>query len=188
MYFILSPRMKMVKIGRADNPDQRLRDMQTGSADRLEIILRFSARAADEGVYHLRFGDLRKHGEWFSYRGKLREFVEHARSHGHESAVSKLDAEFAVQHGNCDAAIALQETNRRRKLTCAAIEATKKAIRKYEQIEFPSKSVISELEMHRIDLAILEEKLRNQTSTAPPAERPTPSESAYRLGRSRPGV
>lgn len=66
VYFILSPKMKMIKIGWAKRSvEQRLIDLQVGSADKLEIINYFSGTLKDERNMHKLFGDFHSHGEWF---------------------------------------------------------------------------------------------------------------------------
>lgn len=59
-----------VKIGVAASPDKRLRQLQTGSAMRLEVVQTFRAKnrreaSAWEAAAHAMFTTLRATGEWF---------------------------------------------------------------------------------------------------------------------------
>ena len=59
-----------IKIGVAASPNKRLRQLQTGSAVRLEVVQTFCAKnrheaAAWEAAAHAMFADSRATGEWF---------------------------------------------------------------------------------------------------------------------------
>ncbi|WP_331737688.1 GIY-YIG nuclease family protein (plasmid) [Streptomyces sp. NBC_01732] len=65
VYLIGSPESPLVKIGWSDNPERRLRDLQTGSPVLLKLLALFEGGAVIERELHRRFADKRRHGEWF---------------------------------------------------------------------------------------------------------------------------
>jgi hypothetical protein len=79
VYFVHSPRLEMVKIGRTtDKVEKRVATMQTGSADRLSILSTIETDdcAQLEGLMHNMFWDRRSHGEWFEGDPDLLEFAK----------------------------------------------------------------------------------------------------------------
>ncbi|WP_435191318.1 GIY-YIG nuclease family protein [Streptomyces sp. bgisy126] len=65
VYLIGSPESPLVKIGWSDNPERRLRHLQTGSPVPLQLLALFEGGAVMEAALHRRFADKRRHGEWF---------------------------------------------------------------------------------------------------------------------------
>ncbi|MFJ8028453.1 GIY-YIG nuclease family protein [Streptomyces sp. NPDC096311] len=65
VYLIGSPGSPLVKIGWTDNPERRLRHLQTGSPVPLELLALFEGGHIAEAELHRRFADKRRHGEWF---------------------------------------------------------------------------------------------------------------------------
>ncbi|WP_327259821.1 MULTISPECIES: GIY-YIG nuclease family protein [unclassified Streptomyces] len=65
MYLIGSPDSPLVKIGWTDNPERRLRHLQTGSPVPLRLLAIFEGGNIVEAELHRRFADKRRHGEWF---------------------------------------------------------------------------------------------------------------------------
>jgi hypothetical protein len=66
VYFVLAPSANRIKIGfTADNPEKRLKQLQTGSSERLDLIGFFPGNCEDETDLHRRFGHLRIVREWF---------------------------------------------------------------------------------------------------------------------------
>jgi len=55
------------KIGIAKNPSQRIKQLQTGNSDKLQLIETYQSENASkiESTLHNRFGHLRNEGEWF---------------------------------------------------------------------------------------------------------------------------
>jgi Meiotically Up-regulated Gene 113 (MUG113) protein len=80
VYFVLAPKANMVKIGQAcevDPPTARLKSLQTGSPEILQVILVLDYKPPfEENQLHFRFRDYREHGEWFRYEGELHKFIE----------------------------------------------------------------------------------------------------------------
>src|SRR5208282_5545755 len=74
VYFIQAEKSKLVKIGKtARDVNLRLREMQTGSADRLRLLT--SLPAKNEKAFHERFSRDRVHGEWFRPSSALLIFI-----------------------------------------------------------------------------------------------------------------
>jgi Meiotically Up-regulated Gene 113 (MUG113) protein len=76
VYFIQANPSKRVKIGKANNPETRLKELQTGSPEKLSILglinCKHSGQAAErEAVLHKQFSDLRLEGEWFDFGHEL---------------------------------------------------------------------------------------------------------------------
>lgn len=68
LYFIYDPIRIAVKIGRSVNPARRLRQLQTGHASELQLILVLKGDGPRELEFHERFASARLAGEWFRYR------------------------------------------------------------------------------------------------------------------------
>lgn len=87
IYFIQGQKSARVKIGYAKDPQKRLKAMQTGSSEKLEIILTLQAHWICQGCtdldieqyLHWRFKKLRTDGEWFQYDGELPLFVHRVK-------------------------------------------------------------------------------------------------------------
>ena len=79
-YFILAREASKVKIGqcRETNPPvKRLKALQTGSPEYLEVLLLLPHKPPFEEIQmHRRFSQYRIQGEWFDYRGELKSFIE----------------------------------------------------------------------------------------------------------------
>jgi hypothetical protein len=74
IYFIKS-NDGYIKIGFTENnPEQRLRALQTGNPHKLEIIYTMSGTEDDERMLHRIFDSVRVSGEWFQ-GGPIMEFV-----------------------------------------------------------------------------------------------------------------
>lgn len=65
VYVIKSSNSKLVKIGYAVKPEQRARELQTGSPGKLTVAWSLPGRERLERELHRRFADYRKNGEWF---------------------------------------------------------------------------------------------------------------------------
>lgn len=63
------------KIGRAVDPHQRLRELQTGHPAPLTLVAAAPAHAALERAAHLRFAHLKMAGEWFRIEADLAVFI-----------------------------------------------------------------------------------------------------------------
>lgn len=75
VYFIQNTNTKWIKIGWAINPMQRLKTLQTGSSDILNLIGYFPGRRQDEVRLHHRFMRYRQQGEWFENNDELLTYI-----------------------------------------------------------------------------------------------------------------
>ena len=75
IYFIASPSMNAVKIGRTKNPTARLIQIQRNSADILHLLTVLHGPASLEARMHTHFMPFHLHGEWFRWDGWLRSEV-----------------------------------------------------------------------------------------------------------------
>jgi hypothetical protein len=84
VYFVRAVTLGLIKIGVANFAAQRVMSLQTHSPDRLELmgVLICDDHGTLETALHLRFADLRSHGEWFRPGRDLVDFIaEYALGH-----------------------------------------------------------------------------------------------------------
>lgn len=76
IYFVVAFDVNRVKIGIATLPDQRVKDMQTGSPCKLEIkrIVKNKSMKGEK-LLHALFWDQHEHGEWFNISEELEEVI-----------------------------------------------------------------------------------------------------------------
>jgi len=108
-YFIQADSGGPVKIGKTGNPEQRLKDMQTGSPVKLMIIHIINEDV--ESQMHRRFAKHRIHGEWFKPEGELKKYLgqhnraksdwKHTPPHWHNpmTAITTLEEELTKKYG-----------------------------------------------------------------------------------------
>lgn len=72
VYIIQSQTLRLVKVGLANDPRRRLRGLQTGSPDKLELLGAFiSSKAPDLEIgLQRKFAEHRAHGEWYHPKGE----------------------------------------------------------------------------------------------------------------------
>lgn len=76
VYFILSTKLRRVKIGFATNRWQRFSDIQAHSADELDMIgYLLGGRSKTESALHRLFAKEHVRGEWFHYTPRIMDFV-----------------------------------------------------------------------------------------------------------------
>jgi hypothetical protein len=74
-YFVQSVRGGSIKIGKTkQDPNKRLRELQTGSPEELQIVGLYKGDI--EAELHSKFKDLRTHGEWFDNKPELVSYIE----------------------------------------------------------------------------------------------------------------
>lgn len=70
VYVIVNPEASVVKFGKSSDPTQRLRALQTGNHQKLELLCLVSSQGNDDGMtetrLHYQFKDHLVLGEWFS--------------------------------------------------------------------------------------------------------------------------
>lgn len=78
VYFCIELDRDRVKIGRAMDPEKRVKAMQTGSSETLGLLGVIPSRnpAVMEARLHRRFARQRLTGEWFTLDDEIGEFVE----------------------------------------------------------------------------------------------------------------
>jgi hypothetical protein len=76
VYFIRYSNGGDVKIGYSgDDPQRRLKILQTGCPDELTLIGVQRGTKGDEAELHERFAEYRKRGEWFRWNEKLAGYI-----------------------------------------------------------------------------------------------------------------
>lgn len=71
---------EFVKIGKTIvGVGRRLRGLQTGNPEAVELLGMLSDNPAHEAKFHQRFAEYRSHGEWFKIDGDLKEFLVRQR-------------------------------------------------------------------------------------------------------------
>lgn len=73
---------EFVKIGKAKNIAQRIKDIQTNHPVPLQLLAVLSENPGDEGSFHKRYAQLRAHGEWFKLAPELRGALVELRRGG----------------------------------------------------------------------------------------------------------
>jgi len=66
VYLIRAGALPIVKVGKANDPGQRLADLQTGHWETLKLLRVWQGGLAEEASLHARFADLRIKGDWFA--------------------------------------------------------------------------------------------------------------------------
>lgn len=74
-YLIRAGKRGPVKIGRADDPEQRLSDLQTAHHERLELIRVVDTAFDAEPIFHERYAEHHIRGEWFNFVEEMLTFV-----------------------------------------------------------------------------------------------------------------
>lgn len=67
IYAIHCPNKKEIKIGYAGNPVSKLLQLQTGTTDRLDLLMTFMGGITEEKELHTLLSEHRLAGEWFVY-------------------------------------------------------------------------------------------------------------------------
>lgn len=67
VYLIRAGHSGPCKIGRAEDPRDRLSDLQVAHYEQLRLLRMWEGGAAEEAGLHVRFADLHLRGEWHSY-------------------------------------------------------------------------------------------------------------------------
>jgi hypothetical protein len=83
VYFIQAKNSKKVKIGRAVDPEKRLKELQTGNPEELSILGLIDCESiyeADcrEEQLHKEFQHLRLQGEWFDFGPEIIDWAVHS--------------------------------------------------------------------------------------------------------------
>lgn len=76
VYFIQEKDKRIIKIGHADDVYSRIKELQTGNSDELELLHWTTGGRALESYLHEKFEGLKKRGEWFYPDNKLLDLIE----------------------------------------------------------------------------------------------------------------
>lgn len=76
VYFLRAGGKGDVKIGFTTDVKGRIGSMKTGHPGELAVLATIGGTHADEQDLHRRFANYRRKGEWFSYTGVVRKFIE----------------------------------------------------------------------------------------------------------------
>jgi hypothetical protein len=71
IYAIHCPNKSEIKIGYAGNPVARLLQLQTGTTDRLDLLMTFIGGISEEKELHTLLSEYRVSGEWFIYNSAV---------------------------------------------------------------------------------------------------------------------
>lgn len=80
VYFIGANDIKMVKIGKSKNVEQRIKDLQLASPVALSLLLLIPYESEEDAYkaereFHHTFNEYRTVGEWFNIKGDLKNFI-----------------------------------------------------------------------------------------------------------------
>ncbi len=73
LYFISDG--NYIKIGIANNVEERIKQLQTGNPNKLFIVSQFENRGQLEKAIHKKFSHLHVGGEWFQYTNEIKEYL-----------------------------------------------------------------------------------------------------------------
>lgn len=78
VYFIRESGMQRIKIGKADDPEQRKKELSTGSAHNHEIVhlIKSENPFKTENLFHKHFREKRCKGEWFDITEKELRWIQ----------------------------------------------------------------------------------------------------------------
>lgn len=94
IYFITTKEFNVVKIGRSECPEERMRVLQPGSPVKLELFCELALDMRYEGVFHELFSGERIHNEWFNISNRLKEFMDLAKKEGEKGVISYLKSNY----------------------------------------------------------------------------------------------
>lgn len=77
VYFIGNIKYNFIKIGTSNDPNKRLKELQTGCPFQLELI--HTTKNYSEKELHEKFKEEKMNGEWFHYLWKIHNLIEKER-------------------------------------------------------------------------------------------------------------
>lgn len=75
IYFILSEETGLVKIGKAKNPEERLKTLVVGCPGSMKLIAVFDSVFGIERALHRKFAKYRRNGEWFEFSLEVKKWI-----------------------------------------------------------------------------------------------------------------
>lgn len=82
IYFVRRGKSGPIKIGITTNLERRLRVLQTGSDEQIDVLATVPGSAREEAELHGQWKALRRKGEWFEASSELLTFIESLRYTG----------------------------------------------------------------------------------------------------------
>jgi Meiotically up-regulated gene 113 len=80
MLYLIAPTSRTVaKLGYSKNPQQRLKQLQTGHSAPLELLATRRGTMADEAKFHQWLSPDRTSGEWFKWSDKIEQILTNWR-------------------------------------------------------------------------------------------------------------
>lgn len=76
IYFICSPETCLIKIGRSNNIEKRLKTMQSISPYKIVLLSAITAHKSFEYYLHQKLNSSRSHGEWFNADDKVLSVID----------------------------------------------------------------------------------------------------------------
>lgn len=76
VYFIGAKAGRKIKIGYSTKPSLRIRQIQSGNPDDLEVLFSLRGTKAGEAMLHRAFADVRLKGEWFRGASTIRRVAK----------------------------------------------------------------------------------------------------------------
>lgn len=92
IYFIQPVGGGPVKIGRSANLKNRLRDLQRGHPEKLQVVAKFLGTREAETYLHQSLAGYRLHGEWFIASGMVAEVIRRVRAGLYDDLKDQLRA------------------------------------------------------------------------------------------------
>lgn len=98
VYFIRSGKKGDIKIGKSNNPEKRMAELQTGNPKKLRLIASIHCKSEQEAFslekkIHQLFRKRRLHGEWFHKNIHLKD-VSEIKFKQREERLDKMDLEI----------------------------------------------------------------------------------------------
>ena len=92
---------QLVKIGKSNTPEKRLKALQTGTPIRLELLYKIAFSCEEdalkaETLIHKQFRALKVRGEWFRFSKNLRTFLSACEAGNRTDAEAALRAHHAA--------------------------------------------------------------------------------------------
>jgi len=115
VYFIQGQQTQLIKIGKADTVESRLRYLQTGSPDQLTVRAVIE-NESDDRLYHRKFAPDWVWGEWFKPSDRLMDFIAQIPTSNHRGlTVTLANRSVSGAPRAASRAKAREERNARRK-------------------------------------------------------------------------
>lgn len=139
VYFIRAGHSGPVKIGTADDPERRLRHLQTAHYETLRIIRTLDGGVDVESWLHKRYKKHRIRGEWFDYQESMESIEPPEIQPKPPVVVDARPATFLTEYLH-DNEITIAEF-------ASSLDVTPQAVRYWVRgIRFPARKVIAKIE------------------------------------------